>query len=179
LSAAEIQIDALTLSDGTVLNPQSPGSWSSMVALNRYGNEPYRGDVSIDTGLEVERQKLRSLAGRVLWRAPMEVQTVSLSTAEIGVTVETVCGPITLADVSKRYVVIEGTGDAACMYAAHALGTNGLAFSSTDASFQKTPNGWSAKLTTNGVPAKLELSGAKDMEHMEFPFAMAISAGEK
>lgn len=176
LSAAQIRLDALTLTDGTVQRPTAnASSWASMVSLKHFGDDPYRGDASIDTGLEIKRQDLASVAGRVLLRMPRAVASATVSTAEVGATTDTACGPVLLTEVSQRGLSIEGSGDPACIYAAHALGADGKEMQIGDTKIEMRPGVWVAKLSTNGTPNAIELVAGKDVEQVEFPFGVAVA----
>lgn len=175
LSAAEIQLDALTLADGTVQRPAADASpWTSMVFLKRFGDDPYRGDASIDTGLEVKRQDLASVSGRVLLRVPRAMEITTVSAAEVAATTDTACGPVLLTEVSQRGLSIEGTGDPACIYAAHALGADDKEMQISDAKLETRPGAWVAKVSTNGTPSAIELVVGKEVERMEFSFEAAV-----
>lgn len=145
-----------------------------MVFLKRFGDDPYRGDASIDTGLEVKRQDLASVSGRVLLRVPRAMEITTVSAAEVAATTDTACGPVLLTEVSQRGLSIEGTGDPACIYAAHALGADDKEMQISDAKLETRPGAWVAKVSTNGTPSAIELVVGKEVERMEFSFEAAV-----
>jgi hypothetical protein len=176
VSAAELQIDEVRFADGSAQG--SDGAWSSLIPFEDAGDN-FRGEASIDTGMELRERQLSSISGSVLLRVPRSVEIAAIPTSEVGQTVQTACGSITLLEVSSRNVSIGGNGERSCIYSVHAIGMNGKEVFMGHVSTEGTHDLWTAKLPISSVPAQIQFIAAKEVRTMKFPFTISAARSDQ
>jgi len=177
LSAAEVEIQGLTLVDGTVRRPRiGELHWRTLVPMNRAGNELFSGRAAFDTGIESPADSLRSIAGRVSLHLPLVLQKTSAA-VEVGAQTDTSCGSIELTEITRGGLTLAGAGDPACLFAVRALNAEGKDLRVSNGAIEWTAKDWRDRFTVSGIPSSLELVTLKKSETLNFPFVLQRSGG--
>ncbi len=180
LSAAEVEIQKLTLTDGSIHQPvEGQAVWRAPVSTTRSGNDDYvSGRGEVDTGITDNKGELSSVSGRLWVNVPLALETSAFPLTEVDAQLTTACGPMRINEITRFGVTLEGNGDPACLFAVRALNAEGKHISLTSISLKRQAQTWRLQLSTNGSPNSLELFMVKKRERLSYPFTLTISKKE-
>jgi len=178
LSAVELEIQKITLADGTIHQPpDGQSAWRVPVSMNRNNKDDYvSGQTTIETGIADKNRKLAAVNGRLWLNIPLVLDKVTLPLTDVGAQLNTTCGSIQVTEISRSSITLEGSGDPVCLYAIRALNAEGKDMRVNNTDIQHLQQKWQVKLSVNGTPGSLELIMLKKSEQIKYPFKLSISA---
>lgn len=173
LSAIDVEVDSLSLTNGTVVRPEKGSFWRASVPMNRSGNDSYfHGTARIETTIKGETPAhVQAVSGHVSMRIAEVPKSVPINGTAFAQVQNTPCGPVTITELGRSKMVLEGAGDPECVYAfLPSLGGQQLFI--RHQSLRKTETGWSADLQTSGLPDKVEIVTAPKVHKVRYPFKL-------
>jgi hypothetical protein len=115
---------------------------------------------------------VRELRGALVVRLPRETGRVELP-AELGAEAPLPGGRIALAELGRDRFVLRAERGGERVLAVRAFNASGAELWVLDATPERTPAGWRAELQVKGVPARIEVVFASELESGRFAFALA------
>lgn len=177
ISAAELEVKEIVQADGTVHHPVEGGAvWRVPVTLSRNGDDSVSGRESLDTGIATKSDALRSVSGRLWMNIPLALEKATVPVTDVGAEMATACGAVRVVEIMRDAVALEGSGDAACLFALRAFNSEGKGMRINSVSIKRKTQGWQGKLSLNGVPSSLELVMVKKSKRMDYPFTLTVAA---
>lgn len=179
LSAAELDIQKLTLADGSIHQPaDGQAAWHVPVALSRNNIDDYlTGLAEVETGISGKGDKLNSISGMLWLNVPLAFDKATFPLTAVGAQLATSCGSMLITEISRKGVTLEGSGDPACLFAVRALNEEGKDMRTSNSSIKRLPQSWVLKISLYGLPNSLELIMAKKSERLAYPFSLTVSEG--
>lgn len=176
IAAAELEVREIVQADGTVHHPVAGGAvWRMPLTLSGSGDDAVSGRTSLETGIETKSDALRSVSGRLWMNVPLALEKTTFPVADVGAEMATHCGMMRIIEVKRDGVSLEGSGDAACLFALRAFDGEGKNMRINNVSIKRKPQGWQGTLSLNGVPGSLELVMMKKIKRMDFPFTLTVA----
>lgn len=178
LTAVVLDVDSLTLADGSVQRPTDANApWRVFLPLKGAGgNRSYleaRG--RIDTGVKTEREThVKSINGRVSLRLPVKLKPIRIPGRALGAVQETACGPVQLTQIGRERVKIAGAGDAGCIFAVRPIDAAGQELWTSDGEVAPAEGGWSLTLDVKGSADTFELVTAPKSQVKTYPFTLDL-----
>ncbi len=173
LSAIDVEIDSLSLANGTIVRPEKGSFWRASMPMSRSGDDPYfHGAARIETTMKGETPAhVRSVSGHVTMRVAEGLKSVSISGTAFAQAQNTPCGPVTITELGWSRMILEGASDPECVYAVlPSQGGNQLFV--RHQSIHKTETGWSADLQASGLPDTVEVVAAPKIHKVRYPFTL-------
>jgi hypothetical protein len=179
LSALELSLREIRLKDGTIYEPQ-PGDtsrWSQMLVLaETWGGEGLRADASLETRAEADGDQVAAISGALVLRLPREVSTLQMPEVVLGAEVEAEGFSAVVSELARDRFVLRSREGGDRVLAVRAYNADGDSLWMTGAKTARTEAGWQGEFGVQGVPARVELVVAKDLETAEYPFSMTLAA---
>lgn len=176
MSAAELEIQKITLADGSIHQAaEGQTSWRVPVAMSRNNIDDYlSGWTELDTAIANKNIKPATVSGRLWLNLPLALENIALPLTNVGTQLVTTCGPILITEIARGSVTLEGTGDPACLFAIRALSAEGKDMRISNTNIKRTRQRWQVKLSLNGLPSSLELIMLKKSERLKYPFTLTL-----
>ena len=177
LTAAVLDVDSLTLTDGSVQRPTDANApWRLFLPLSsKVSYLEARG--RIDTGIKTEREtQVKSITGRVSLRLPVKLKHIRIPGRALGAVQETACGPVRLTQIGRERVEIAGAGDAGCIFAVRPIDAAGQELWTSSGEIAPAGAGWSLTLDVKGGADTFELVMAPKSQVKTYPFTLELGA---
>lgn len=174
LTAIDVQIDALKLSDGKQEQPPKGSRWHSFVPMNGYNNYPYlKGSARIGTEVkELSPASVQSVVGHVSINIAENVKTATVKGNLLGQSQNSPCGPVVVSEIGRVRMTLEGTGNAGCVYSVRAFTSGKQQLFISNQSIHETEKGWELSFGTSGVPDGIEIIAASKAHKRSYPFTL-------
>ena len=180
LNGVELALHQIQLRDGTVHRAPKGGpdpGWSQWVRLaEAWGTDGLEGAASFETGATGDSSDVEALRGAVVLRVPRNISTLSMERVVLGQRVEAPGLSVQLSELGRDRLVLRSEEGGDRVLAVRVYNSTGEALWMSGAEAEGSADGWRGEFRFQGVPSRLEVIVAGELETAEYPFALEVAA---
>ena len=192
MSALEITLERILLRDGTLrtaldppdspaftiqgLGEQSAPEWSQLLAMDpAFGREgTLQGVASLETGANIDAAEVAALEGSLILRMPRRIRTLSMDAVALGARTSGGGISIELSELGRDAFALRSHGAGERVLAVRAFNATGDELWMTGAEAEMDEEGWKGSFEVRGVPARIEIITAGELERAEYRYALML-----
>lgn len=151
-------------------------TWQQLVELGEsWDSEGLSGDVQLQTGAPGAAEDVARLVGTLVVRMPRRVATYAFADYELGAWFSSRAISLQIAEIGRDRFALRASRGGERVLAVRAYNAAGRELWVHGSRAERGPAGWRGEFGVAGIPARVEVMVAEELDTAEYPYALALA----